>query len=95
MPAYAIFIREKILDQGEMAQYGAKARDALTGFDAKPLAAYGAIESLEGAPAEGVVIVQFNSMDEARDWYNSDTYQGARRHRLLGASYRAMLVDGL
>ena len=61
----------------------------------KVLAAYGANEALEGAPSDGVVLVEFPTADEARDWYNSPAYVEARAHRHLGADYRAVLFEGL
>lgn len=95
MPAYAIFIREKTVDTNELKTYGEMARSTTAPYDAKPIVAYGAIDVLEGPEAEGVVIVQFPSMKEARSWYDSPGYQAAVQHRFKGAVYRGMLVEGL
>lgn len=95
MPAYAIFIREKTIDPEEMQTYGRLAGPTIANYAARPLVAYGAIEVLEGPDAEGVVVVQFESMDDARAWYNSADYQAAIGHRFKGATYRAMLVQGV
>ena len=53
------------------------------------------MESLEGAPVEGVVILEFPTFAEARAWYDSDAYKAARKHRFLGADYRALIVEGV
>ena len=38
----------------------------------------GAVESLEGEPVTGrIVVLRFDSMEAARDWYNCDGYQAA------------------
>jgi uncharacterized protein (DUF1330 family) len=95
MPAYAIFIRNSIKNAEEFAAYGPKAAAAGAGHPIKPLAFYGAIETLEGDPAEGVVLVEFPDMDAAKAWYNSDAYQDALKHRLAGADYRVLLVQGI
>ena len=50
---------------------------------------------LEGPDAEGVVILQFPSAAEARAWYDSPAYQAALEHRLKGAAYRVMIVEGV
>lgn len=94
-PAYAIFIREHSRDAAELQTYTQKAPASLAGRKAQPLAVYGRLESLEGPPAEGVVVVQFPSLQAARDWYDSPAYREARKHRFLGADYRALLVEGL
>ena len=95
MPAYIVFIKEREHDAGAMATYSAAAAPSLGGHSAKPLAYYGAIETLEGPEALGSVIVEFPTMDEARAWYNSDAYQQARAVRFQGADYRVFLTQGV
>ena len=95
MAAYVIFIRDSIKDAAEFATYGQKAGAAAAGHKITPLVFYGDLEVLEGDPAEGVVIVQFPSMDEAKAWYESPAYQEAKAHRLKGADYRVILAKGL
>lgn len=95
MPAYLIFIKEREHDAAAMADYSAKAGASIAGHAAKPLAYYGAVETLEGAEAQGAVVVEFPTMDEARAWYRSDAYQDARARRFVGADYRVILTQGL
>lgn len=95
MPAYAVFIREKTRDPKEMARYSGLAGATLSGHPVKVLAAYGTQEVLEGAPSEGMVILEFSSMAAAKKWYDSPAYQEARAHRFKGADYRAFLVEGV
>ena len=95
MHAYAIFIRERIRDPKELETYTAKAAASLDGRSLKVLAAYGTCETLEGPEANGVVIVEFPSLAEAKAWYDGEAYRDARRHRFLGADYRAIFVEGL
>ncbi|MEW4531462.1 MAG: DUF1330 domain-containing protein [Maioricimonas sp. JB045] len=95
MPAYAIFIREKTRNSAALEEYTPRAAASMAGRSMKVLAAYGAQQVLEGPSAEGVVIVEFPSMEEAEDWYNSSAYREAREHRFRGADYRAILVDGV
>ena len=95
MPAYIVFIKEREHDAAAMATYSAAAAPSLGGHSARPLAYYGAIETLEGPEALGSVIVEFPTMDEARAWYRSDAYQAARAHRFAGADYRVFITEGL
>ena len=95
MPAYALFIRNSITDPEEMKIYGGKAAGAGAGHKMKPLVVYGAIETLEGQAAEGAVLLEFETMEAAKAWYNSPAYQDALPHRLKGSDYRVLLMAGL
>ena len=95
MPAYIVFQRDSTIDQKELDTYGPLAMASAAGHPAKPLAVYGKHEVLEGAPVEGVVIVEFPTMEDAKKWYDSPAYRAAREHRFKGAKYRAVLVQGL
>jgi uncharacterized protein (DUF1330 family) len=95
MSAYAIFTREKTLNQAEMDLYNQQVKATFAGHDIKFLAAYGPFEDLEGAPTEGTVIAEFPTMEAAKAWYDSPAYREVRTHRLNGAIYRATLVQGV
>lgn len=95
MPAYAVFIREETLDQAELDAYTPKAGASLAGHELKVLAAYGRQQVLEGPPVEGLVIVEFPSLEAARAWYDSPQYREAREYRFRGAKYRAVIVEGV
>lgn len=92
--AYVIFIKEGTRDEVEMGRYKAAVGASFNGHSPNFLVAYGALEVLEGAPAEGVVILEFADMEKARAWYHSPAYQEAARHRFAGADYRGMIVEG-
>ncbi len=100
MPAYMIFTRKgPVSDQAAMDTYSSANQAAAPGyvqnFKMKPLAVYGALETFEGTSADGVVLLEFPTADDARGWYNSPDYQAAMQHRLKGAHYEVMLVEGL
>ena len=55
----------------------------------------GAVESLEGEPVSGrIVVLRFESLQAARDWYNSDDYQAALPLRQAAALSRVFIVEG-
>jgi uncharacterized protein (DUF1330 family) len=96
MPAYLLFIREgAVRDQAEMDIYRSHTRKLAPDPKLNPLAVYGAIEALEGKPADGVVLLQFPTVEDARAWYESPGYQAAVPHRLKAADYRAMIIQGM
>jgi uncharacterized protein (DUF1330 family) len=95
MSAYLVFIREKTLDESELKAYWAKIRATMEGHPIKVLAAYGRHVTLEGPDVEGVVVAEFPSVEEARAFYDSPTYQDAAQHRFRGAVYRGLIVEGV
>ncbi len=95
MPAYVVFIREQTLDQSELEAYWARVKATMDGRSLKVLAAYGKHVTLEGPDVEGVVIAEFTTLEEARDWYESPSYQEAAKHRHRGAVYRGLIVEGV
>ncbi|MFH9552684.1 DUF1330 domain-containing protein [Streptomyces sp. NPDC017435] len=52
------------------------------------------METLQGAPFDGVLIHPFPSVADARAWYESPAYQAALPHRAAGADYRVLIVEG-
>jgi uncharacterized protein (DUF1330 family) len=95
MPAYVLFIREgAVHTQSEMDIYRAMNRDKPTDPKLTPLVVYGAIEALEGKAPDGLVMLQFPTVEDAKAWYNSPAYQAAVPHRTKAADYRAFIVQG-
>lgn len=95
MTAYIVFTRERLRSPSDMEAYAPKARASIAGHDLQRLAAYGKCETLEGPPIEGAVIFSFPTMEAAKAWYDSPEYTEARRHRFLGADYRAFITEGV
>ena len=95
MSAYFVFTRDETLDPAAMKTYGEQVRPTFKGHDMKILAAYGKQEVVEGPQSEGIVIIEFPTMEAAKAWYDSPAYKEVREHRFRGAKYRAVLVQGL
>ncbi|GFE59567.1 DUF1330 domain-containing protein [Geobacter sp. AOG2] len=94
MPAYVLFIRERVKDRNEIEAYNKLVPPAMAGRDVKLLAVYGKSETLEGPESQGVVLLEFPSYEEAMAWYDSAEYREARAHRFLGADYRVIVTEG-
>jgi uncharacterized protein (DUF1330 family) len=95
MSAYIVFTREKLRDAAGFATYSQKAGPSLAGHPVKPLVAYGKSETLEGAPIEGAVILEFPTLEAAKAWYDSPAYTEARAHRFASADYRCFVTEGI
>jgi uncharacterized protein (DUF1330 family) len=95
MSAYLVYLCQGVNDRDELETYWNRFHETVDGFDIKLLSVYAAQDLLEGeGPVEGVVLAEFESMDVAREWYNSAAYAEVRQHRLRGAKYIGLLVDG-
>lgn len=95
MAAYVVFTRERTRDKAELDTYSSLAGATMAGHTVKPHSVYGKHETLEGAPIEGAVIVEFPSIEAAKAWYDSPAYKAAREHRFKGADYRVFITEGL
>jgi len=95
MATYIVFTRESTRDPAELSTYSEKVGPTLDGHPVTVLAAYGRQEVIEGPEVEGVVILEFPSMAEAKAWYESPAYREVRQHRFRGADYRAVIVEGV
>jgi uncharacterized protein (DUF1330 family) len=96
MPAYMLFIRdEPVRDPDAMAEYQRLNRENAGDFKIKPLVVYGATEAVEGEAPDGVIMVEFPTVEDAKAWYNSPGYQAALPFRKKAADYRAFIVQGL
>src|SRR5579863_5408757 len=95
MSGYIFFIREKpVRDAAAMETYRETAKGCMDGFTAKPIVTYALCDAVEGEAPDGVVVLEFPSVEEAKAWYNSPKYQAAAPHRLRAAEYRAFIVQG-
>ena len=94
MSAYVIFIRRHTAIPAELKIYSQKAPASLAGRPLKIQALYGRHEVVEGPEVEGAAILEFPSFEEARDWYDSPAYREARDHRLRGADYTGIIIEG-
>ncbi len=96
MAVYMLFLREgPVQDQDEMAEYQRLTREIKGDYKLTPRVVYGNIEAVEGEAPDGMVMLEFPSVEDAKAWYNSPGYQAALAHRLKAANYRAMIVEGL
>ncbi len=96
MPAYLIVIREEpVRDPDELALYNAKARQLPRGEQPMiPRVFEGAVTTLEGPAPNAVVVLEFESVEAAKAWYERSDYQAVLTHRKKGADHRVIIAEG-
>ncbi|HEX7753166.1 MAG TPA: DUF1330 domain-containing protein [Novosphingobium sp.] len=100
MSAYIIVYRETpVCDEAAIAEYSrrnyANAAAAAESTGVRPLVVYGAVDALEGKAPDGVVVLRFPTVEQARAWYESPEYQEAIPFRKQAADWRVVLVEGV
>jgi uncharacterized protein (DUF1330 family) len=95
MVAYVIFTRVRTRDAAQLKQYAESRAKFFAGHNVNVLAPFGApFEVLEGPNVEGISILEFPTLSEAKAWYSSPAYQEASQHRFRGGDYTSIIVDG-
>lgn len=93
--AYFIFDVNVAKPEG-MRPYHEKVAETFKAFGGQLLVLGGTQECFEGKNPNGVLIVlQFDSMEKARAWYNSPSYQEILPHRLASAEANAWLAEAV
>jgi uncharacterized protein (DUF1330 family) len=90
-----VVLTETIRDSEGMQAYGEASMPSIFEHRAKVLAVDEQVEVLEGEwHGTRTVVLEFESVDAARRWYSSDTYQAALPLRLAAADCNAVIVSG-
>ncbi len=94
-PGY--FIAEvNVADLATMQKYGEKVPDTLAPFNHHYVVRGGKAESLEGDPLKGhIVIIAFDSVAKAHEWYDSPAYQAVKPIRQSAAKSRIFIAEGV
>jgi uncharacterized protein (DUF1330 family) len=95
MPAYLI-LDIHVEDPEEYAAYRERAPATLEAYGGRYLVRGGPHEVVEGDwNPERVVVVEFPSVERAREWYESPEYQEIVGLRLRAAPSNTVLVEGV
>jgi uncharacterized protein (DUF1330 family) len=86
----------RVTDPDRYAEYRAKATDTIAQYGGKYLARGGAVEVLEGEwDPKRLVILEFESMERLREWYESPEYAPLKQQRGEAAAADLVAVEGL
>jgi uncharacterized protein (DUF1330 family) len=95
MAAYVIAYLE-VTDPDAFATYQAAAFPTIAPYGGRPVVAGGSFEVVEGMiRPKSVVIVEFDTLDQARKWYASPEYAKAIPMRQRAANSSLVIVEGL
>ncbi|MFC2018213.1 DUF1330 domain-containing protein [Chloroflexota bacterium] len=96
MPAY-IIVHVNIHDRSEFNKYVKTFMTEFKEFPGRFLVVSENAEILEGEWGQPLrtVVMEFPTMDAAREWYHSDKYQNIAKIRWGAAKSKMILVDGL
>ena len=97
MPATYLFVDMKISDPEQYKQYMAAAPAAVAAYGGEYLVRGGPFAVMEGQwqPAR-IALLKFSSVEQAKAFWDSETYQAARAKRLDATEFfNAVLVEGV
>ena len=95
MPGYIISNIE-IFDTNAYGEYGALAPDAIKKYGGEFLTRGGATEIMEGDwQPHRIVMIKFDSVEDAKAMYNSPEYQAAKAKRKGAADFNMIIVEGI
>lgn len=89
-----IIARVTVDDEDAYMQYAKAASVAMKKYGARILARGGRYEPLDGDARPRNVILEFDSYDTAKSYFNSPEYQAARAHRVGKSIGEFVLVEG-
>ncbi len=96
MPKGYVILTEDIKDPEGMKAYGRAARPAMSQGGCKVLSVDTAPDVLEGTwHGHQTIVLEFDSVDAARAWYESEAYQKAANLRQAAAECNAVIISGL
>lgn len=95
MPSY-IIVDVDIHNAENYEGYKKLTPASLIPYQGKFIARGGATETLEGDWKPGrIVIIEFPSVEKAKQWWNSEQYAPAKALRQANAETRMIVVEGL
>jgi uncharacterized protein (DUF1330 family) len=95
MAVYAV-VNVRVTDPDRYAEYREKAPATISHYGGKYLARGGAVKVLEGNwHPRRLVILEFESMERFREWYDSPEYAPLKQQRGEAAATEFVVVEGL
>ncbi|RKU00051.1 DUF1330 domain-containing protein [Burkholderia sp. Nafp2/4-1b] len=94
MKAYVI-AQIAVDDVDRYKPYAAQVPATIAAYGGRYLIRNGAKHALEGAPpTERIVVLEFPSLERAKEWYTSEAYQSARVIRLSASTGNLFIIEG-
>ena len=96
-PAYVIAeVEITNTDPAAMQKYGTKAPEIVAAYHGRYVVRGGKTQALEGeAPKGYIVVIGFDSVEKAREWYDSPAYEAIRPIRQSATKSRLFIAEGV
>jgi uncharacterized protein (DUF1330 family) len=95
-PGYVISEADAILDIPTVQKYGQGVAETLAPFNHNFIVRGGKPQPLDGGEApKGVVVIAFDSVEKAREWYESPAYQAIKPLRQSSTKGHMFIVEGI
>jgi uncharacterized protein (DUF1330 family) len=95
MPAYIIASATEARDQETLAEYRRRTTDSVAKHGGRFIVRGGEHEVLEGDwPAVRLVVIEFDDVDAARAWWDSEDYAPLKEMRRSASDTDIVLVEG-
>lgn len=95
MAAYVILDID-VKDPAGYEEYKKRGAPTILAYGGRPLARGGRTEVLEGNwQPKRVVIIEFNTLEEVKRWWNSPEYNEAKKLRHKSADTNVIFLEGL
>jgi uncharacterized protein (DUF1330 family) len=96
-PAYLISEADAVEDVIAIKKYGEKVPETLVPFAGHYhfIIGGGKAQGLDGEAPQGIVVIAFDSAEQARAWYDSPAYQAIKPIRQSAVKGRMFLVVGV
>jgi uncharacterized protein (DUF1330 family) len=95
MPAYVI-VEIEVHDPEVYENYRSLASASIVAYGGKFIARGGATECFEGDSTPGrIVVLEFPSLERARQWWASPEYSDAKAIRMSAAQTRMIATEGV
>jgi uncharacterized protein (DUF1330 family) len=95
MKGYWIAIYKDLKNLENIKKYAEKATPAIKKYNGKILARGGKVKTIEGTPSPRTVLIEFPSLQEAVNCYQSDEYQAAMKIGKGEFNRHIQIVEGI
>jgi uncharacterized protein (DUF1330 family) len=94
-PAYVI-AEVEVTDPTTLNKYSDKAPQIVASFNGRYVVRGGKVQALEGEPPKGfIVVIGFDSVEKAREWYDSPAYAAIKPFRQSSTKSRIFIAEGV
>jgi uncharacterized protein (DUF1330 family) len=94
MPKGYVIARVTVTNPEAYAEYAKAATEAIRQYGGRPLVRGGSYEAVEGEARPRNVVLEFESLEQAKRYYRSPEYQAAKAKRDGACTAEFVIVEG-